>query len=146
MTLEEKRGFFRLITLKYQTTTLKLKVIFLLLGILQLLKKLKNKKKLLWQRLPHDLKTPIRSEILALELLLKGRFGELNEAQSDIVRDTLYSSKYMFSMVDNLLSTYRYENGSIILKKDSTDINELIKRCYIELQYLIDVKSQQVNS
>ncbi|MDD3014855.1 MAG: ATP-binding protein, partial [Candidatus Gastranaerophilales bacterium] len=105
-------------------------------------KEIEKQKETFVATLTHDLKTPIRAEIMAMELLLKGNFGRLTEEQTDIIRDTLYSSKYMFSMVDNLLTTYRYENGNISLNLEDIDIINLIKSCYNELKYLIEDKNQ----
>lgn len=107
-------------------------------------KEIEKQKETFVATLTHDLKTPIRAEIRALELLLKGNFGKLTSDQMCLVQDTLYSSKYMFNMVDNLLSTYRYENGSVTLRKDNTDINRLIRFCYGELKYLIEEKKQEI--
>lgn len=107
-------------------------------------KEIEKQKETFVATLTHDLKTPIRAEIRALELLLKGSFGKLTSEQTDLVQDTLHSSKYMFSMVDNLLSTYRYENGSVALRKDFVNINQLIKSCYVELKYLAEDKKQNV--
>ncbi|OGI03036.1 MAG: hypothetical protein A2104_01830 [Candidatus Melainabacteria bacterium GWF2_32_7] len=107
-------------------------------------KEVEKQKETFVATLTHDLKTPIRAEIRALELLLKGNFGDLAYEQIDIIQDTLNSSKYMFNMVDNLLSTYRYENGSVKLRKDNTDINQLIKTCYTELKYLMEDKKQDI--
>ncbi|EKE03516.1 MAG: multi-sensor signal transduction histidine kinase [uncultured bacterium] len=108
-------------------------------------KEVEKQKETFVATLTHDLKTPIRAEIRALELLLKGNFGALTPDQKDIIQDTLYSSKYMSNMVDNLLSTYRYENGSVKLRKDNTDINLLIKSCYEELKYLTEEKKQEIS-
>ncbi|HSA07562.1 MAG TPA: response regulator [Candidatus Gastranaerophilales bacterium] len=95
--------------------------------------------------LTHDLKTPVRAQITALELVLKGKFGEINKNQNEILSETLNSNKYMFSMLDNLLSTYKYENGNIIIKKQDTNINELIKSCYSELKHLIEEKKHVID-
>ena len=108
-------------------------------------KEIEKQKETFVATLTHDLKTPIRAEIMAMELLLKGNFGILTNEQTDIIRDTLYSSRYMFGMVDNLLSTYRYENGSINLNKENIDIISLIKTCYNELKYLIEDKNQTIS-
>jgi|GEM_PF-407996 len=94
--------------------------------------------------LSHDLKTPVRAQIRALEMLLKGKFGHINEAQSEMLNETLNSNKYMAAMLDNLLTTYKYENGNIVIKKQETEINSLIKSCYSELKYLAEDKSQKV--
>jgi PAS domain S-box-containing protein len=107
--------------------------------------KVEQQKETFVATLTHDLKTPIRAEIMAMELLLKGNFGKLNDEQAEIVKNTLYSSKYMFGMVDNLLSTYRYENGSVNLHREKMNIIDLIKSCYNDLKYLIDDKFQNVS-
>lgn len=108
-------------------------------------KEIEKQKETFVATLTHDLKTPIRAEIMAMELLLKGNFGKLTDEQTDIIKDTLYSSRYMFGMVDNLLSTYRYENGSISLNKENIDLIGIIKTCYNELKYLIEDKNQTVS-
>lgn len=95
--------------------------------------------------LTHDLKTPIRAEIRAMELLLKGSFGELNQDQVEMIQAILHSGRYMFKMVDNLLSTYRYENGCNKLHKESVNIVDLIKECYKEIKYIAEDKNQILN-
>ena len=50
----------------------------------------------------------------------------------------------MASMLDNLLSTYKYENGNVIIDKQNIDINSLIKSCYSELKHIADDKKQQI--
>lgn len=95
--------------------------------------------------LTHDLKTPVRAQTKALELLLNGRFGQVNEAQGDILNETLNSNKYMFSMLDNLLSTYKYENGNVVIKKQDVDINDLIRSCCRELKHLAEDKKHQID-
>jgi len=108
-------------------------------------KEIESQKETFVATLTHDLKTPIRAEIRALELLLKGTFGELTEDQISIIQDTLYSSKYMYNMVDNLLYTYKYENGNLVLQKCYTDINSIIKNACSELRHIINDKKQTVN-
>lgn len=107
-------------------------------------KEIEKQKETFIATLTHDLKTPIRAESIALELLLKGNFGELNKEQEKMIRETLYSSKFMFNMLDVLLSKYKYENGEVILNKENLDINDLIKTNYNELKYLAETKNQQV--
>ncbi len=108
-------------------------------------KEIEKQKETFVATLTHDLKTPIRAEIRALELLLNGNFGDLKTEQAKLVEDILGSSKYMFNMVDNLLAVYRYENGSVTLQKDVFDINSLIKDCVNELKYIISDKNQELS-
>ncbi len=108
-------------------------------------KEIEKQKETFVATLTHDLKTPIRAEMRALELLLKGSFGSLNQDQISILKDTLYSSKYMFKMIENLLATYKYEHGKITLKKEKADILNLIKNICAELKYLISDKNQELS-
>lgn len=131
-------GSYGYITKPYNIEELKAKI----LNILRI-KDLQEQQKTFIAMLTHDLKTPIRAEMRALELLLKGSFGDLTPEQSSIIQDILHSSYYMFNMVDNLLSTYKYENDNIILNKEYIDINQLIKSCYSKLRYMFEEKNQE---
>jgi CheY-like chemotaxis protein len=95
--------------------------------------------------LTHDLKTPVRAQIRALEMMIAGKFGELQSEQAQILNETLNSNKYMFGMLDNLLSTYRYEDGNVVINRQNVDINDLIKSCYAELRHLAEDKNQHTD-
>ena len=75
---------------------------------------------------------------------MDNKFGKLNEDQAEIIQDTLYSSRFMSNMVDNILSTYRYDNGNISLKKECFDINSIITTCCNEQKYIINDKKLDV--
>ena len=107
-------------------------------------RELEDQKETFIATLTHDLKTPIRAEITALDLLLKNRFGALKDEQVQIVNEILNSSKFMLNMVDTILSKYKYENGSVVLNKDLFDLNLLITNCYEELKYIINDKKLKV--
>ncbi len=94
--------------------------------------------------LTHDLKTPVRAQIKALEMLLNGKFGQINESQTEILNETLNSNKYMACMLDNLLTTYKYDNGKVAMNKQYVDINSLIRSCCCELKHLAEDKKQKV--
>lgn len=94
--------------------------------------------------LTHDLKTPVRAQIKTLEMLIKNKFGQINESQAEILKETLNSNKYMAGMLDNLLSTYKYENGKAIINRQDTEINDLLRSCYSELKHLAEDKRQEV--
>ena len=94
--------------------------------------------------LTHDLKTPVRAQLKALQMLLDGKFGEFNESQAEILTETLNSNKYMAAMLDNLLTTYKYENGSVVLNKMNFDVNSLIKSTFNELKYIAEDKKQSI--
>lgn len=95
--------------------------------------------------LTHDLKTPIRAEIRALELLRSGNFGVMNEDQKEVISEILQSNQFMHRMVDSLLTTYKYEDGRVKLQLELTQINQLIQSCLSgDLKTLAREKSQSL--
>ncbi len=115
-------------------------------GIAVLVKNIEDEKNLQSQRetyvatLSHDLKTPTIAQIRALELLLSKDIGDINKEQEELLNLTLDSCKYMFEMVSTLLSTYKYENGELILNYDYFNMNELIEACLNEISQLAEEK------
>lgn len=86
--------------------------------------------------LSHDLKTPAIAQVRALELLLSGQMGEFNSAQKEILQLTLDSCNYMYDMVYTLLSTCKFENGSVVLNYSHIDMLKLVKECIKEMSNL----------
>lgn len=94
------------------------------------------------EMLTHDLKTPVRAEKRALELLYDGSFGELNLNQKDIIKEILNSSRYMMRMTDNVLARYKLENESYTITKTSNSIKKTIQKCIGEINYLLEDANQ----
>ena len=90
--------------------------------------------------LTHDLKTPVRADIMSLELLLKGKFGCLSSAQEEIIKEILNSNKFMMAMLDTLLTKYKYESGIVDLNKTIFGLNEMVQEATKSLQCLFDEK------
>ena len=90
--------------------------------------------------LTHDLKTPVRADIMSLELLLKGKFGELSTEQTEILSEMLNSNKFMMNMLDTLLAKYKYENGGVELLKSDFELNKFLKEVTRELKCLFEEK------
>lgn len=76
--------------------------------------------------LTHDLKTPIKAEFRIFELLLQERFGPLTEDQKLVTHEMLRSNRFMYQMVDNLLTAFKFEEGQMVLRLESLDLNELV--------------------
>ena len=64
--------------------------------------------------LTHDLKTPVIAELNAIKLLLDGKFGELNQAQTEILEMMLKSDKDLIELSEMILNTYKYQQTDII--------------------------------
>lgn len=94
--------------------------------------------------LTHDLKTPVIAQIRSLELLLGGAFGELNKEQKEMLSGTLESCKYMHTMISDILSAYKYENGDVRLINRDFDFYALVKECCVELTSAAQSKGQTI--
>jgi len=116
-------------------------------GILKV-KKLNNQ--LLFEKenfiamLTHDLKTPIRAQIQALDLLLKDCFGALNPMQREIVNEIMASNKYMQNMAENVLTNYKTENGKLKIQKTKNDIRATLENVIENLKFIISQKNQTI--
>lgn len=76
--------------------------------------------------LTHDLKTPIKAEFRIFELLLAERFGPLTEDQIMVVNEMLRSNRFMYQMVNNLLTAFKFAEGRMVLRMELLDLNELV--------------------
>lgn len=94
---------------------------------LQALQESEKRKEMFVVTLTHDLKTPIRAEMRILELFRANKFGPVTDTQSEMLEEVLKSNRYMYRMVDNLLTTYRYEDVQVELNLEKTNINAFIK-------------------
>ena len=92
--------------------------------------------------LTHDLKVPTVAQIRALELLLKGSMGQLQDEQSEILEQVLNSCKYMLNMISTLLSTYRYDDGIKKIHYEEFDFINLVSECCNEIACLAKEKEQ----
>lgn len=122
------------------------------IGILVMVDNIDDEKLLQAQRetfvasLGHDLKNPTLAQIRAIELLLKGSFGNIPKEQQDILEMLLDSCKYMKAMLGSLLATYRNEKGVVTLNYESVLLPELAKDCISEMLYLAKDKGVNIET
>ncbi len=89
----------------------------------------------------HDLKTPAIAHIKAIELLLKGNFGEVNDKQRSYLKDILHSCHNMLDMLVNMLWLYKFDNKMIAINQYSFCINELIQEIFEENKLMLTSKN-----
>ncbi|MCD7879774.1 MAG: HAMP domain-containing histidine kinase, partial [Candidatus Gastranaerophilales bacterium] len=77
--------------------------------------------------LTHDLKTPMRANIQVLELLLKNKFGNIDNELKSVLEELLNSCKFMNYMADNLIIKYKNEDKFKDLQKQKYSIVKLVK-------------------
>ena len=76
--------------------------------------------------LTHDMKVPVIAELNSLNFLLEGRFGGLNDKQTEILKLMKASNQELKELIENMLETYRLEQKEIILNKTNNLINEFL--------------------
>ena len=94
----------------------------------------------------HDLKTPIQAQISALNLLLKGSFGTINESQQEILEQLKASCEYANNLVLAILDTYLFEQGKTPIEPQYFNFNELVEGAINETVTLAKDKNQTVTS
>ncbi len=95
--------------------------------------------------LAHDMKTPIKAQLRALELLYSESFGKFTDEAKNIIINIIASNKYMQCLVDNVLSEYRMNKGQFVLNILNNDIRKTIEYAINNIGILSDVKNQNVN-
>ena len=88
----------------------------------------------------HDLKTPAVAHIRAIELLLKGSFGEINDNQRSYLNDILHSCQNMLDMLVNMLWLYKFDNKMVAIDTKSFCINELVNEIFKENKLMLTSK------
>lgn len=84
--------------------------------------------------LTHDMKVPVIAELNSLNYLLDGRFGELNEKQTEILKLMKSSNQELKELIENMLETYRIEQKSITLNIQRNNLNSFLNKVVNEMQ------------
>ena len=90
----------------------------------------------------HDLKIPMRANIQILELILKNKFGNLDNSLKQVLKELLNSCRFMNYMADNLLIKYKNELELKNLKLQKYSVVKLIKEACNSLSKLLEAKKQ----
>ena len=94
--------------------------------------------------LNHDIKTPLLAQIQSLELVLKERFGKLNDEQKNILEEILNSNYFLFEIISNTIFLAKYESEKPQPKLENIDIIEQIEDCCNMVKNFAQEKSQNI--
>jgi signal transduction histidine kinase len=86
--------------------------------------------------LTHDLKTPVLATNRAIQFLLDGDFGEVADAQRELLETILQSNTSLYSLVQTLLDVYRFDSGVKELKISSCNLAAMIMQMVTEIMPL----------
>jgi len=82
----------------------------------------------------HDLRAPLTSVRVTLEMVAEGTYGPLNQRGVELVTQGVSNIEYLNSLVGNLLESENVESGSIQLDYSDTTIGSIIKTANLALQ------------
>lgn len=92
--------------------------------------------------LAHDLKTPVIAEVNTIEMILRGTFGEVTEAQKKVFEMMLQSDKDLIHLSEMLLQTYKFQEGKIEIKPEKTDYSAFLSNITEEMFPVFKAKGQ----
>lgn len=94
----------------------------------------------------HDLRAPLTTLRVTLEMLEQGLYGDLSSRGKDLIEHGLSSIGYLNSLVENLLDAERLEQGSIKLTCTETTTGKLINRALHSVQLPESIIELDVNN
>lgn len=94
--------------------------------------------------LSHDLKTPVKAQTRAVNLLYSGCFGEFSPEAKNVLLNIIASNKYMQSILDNILGRYRLAKGDFVLNKTNNDFRKTLEETLLNVGVLSEIKGQKV--
>jgi GAF domain-containing protein len=74
----------------------------------------------------HELRTPLNAIIGFSEVLAEGMFGEVNEKQTEYLRDILESGQHLLSLINDILDLSKIEAGRMELERADFDLPSAI--------------------
>jgi signal transduction histidine kinase len=105
----------------------------------------------------HELRTPLNAIIGFSEALMERMFGELNDKQSDYLKDIHESGKHLLSLINDILDLSKIEAGRMELEISTFDlpaalsnamtlIRERAQRHAIGLELEVDERLHEVDA
>jgi len=79
----------------------------------------------------HELRTPLNAIIGFSEVLSEGMFGEINEKQTEYLKDILESGRHLLSLINDILDLSKIEAGHMGLEPSDFDLPNTIANALI---------------
>ncbi len=93
----------------------------------------------------HELRTPLAAIKNAVQLMLSGKTGEVNENQKQFLSMAERNINRLTNILNDLLDLSRIESGKIELKFENIKLQEIIELAASSLRPHADVKSIQID-
>lgn len=94
--------------------------------------------------LSHDLRNPLRANVQVLEMILKNKFGHIDNKLKVMLNELLDSCKFMNYMAENLVTKYKNEFSMYELLKEPYSMVKLVKDRYNALSSMLEKKKQSL--
>jgi signal transduction histidine kinase len=91
-------------------------------------------RKMFVSTLTHDLRTPLISQQRVVQFLKASIQTELNPQATGLLDGLADSNQHVLKMVNQLLETYQYDAGQIVLSLESTSLHTLVEACFSDLR------------
>lgn len=91
-------------------------------------KKLEQLKREFIQMVSHDLRVPLTSLQMTLDLLLNGMYGELTEKGRPRIQHAMSELERLINLINQLLEFERMESGKVEIFSEPTEISEVVTR------------------
>ena len=88
----------------------------------------------------HQLRTPLSSIALSIELLLRGASGEISPEQRKYLSEAYNSTKIMAELIKVLLDISRIELGTLVVQPEPINLAESLNNLLDELKLQLDSK------
>lgn len=105
-------------------------------------KQVENRRLDFYSIIAHDLRTPITSVLLRIQLAFRGRFGILPAGLVDELRRMETSLRSQIAMINDFLDLAKLEGVGYKIDHKPVDLNELIQATIEDFQPLIDKNKQ----
>jgi PAS domain S-box-containing protein len=106
--------------------------------------KLNRLKNDLTSMIVHDLRTPLTSLLSGIETM--ELLGDLSEDQAELMNISIEGGQILLGMINDLLDIAKMEDGSMKIKRESVDIEDLIQRALRQVNSLAQAKGLELIS
>jgi len=92
----------------------------------------------------HQLRTPLTSIRLFIEMLERGDVGKLNKDQKEYIENVSQSTRSMIQLVNDLLNLSRIESGKLKIETQSVQLDILIQEIITEADIIAKEKNCEI--
>ncbi|TAE55207.1 MAG: response regulator [Nostocales cyanobacterium] len=89
----------------------------------------------------HELRTPMNAIIGFSQLLLRPKFGQLTDKQTDMVERILNNGKDLLNLVNEVLDFAKLESGKLEFRSEILDISQIVDNTLTEVRTLAETKN-----